>query len=92
MVRWMTLGQFSEIFFMVSLPFFLARFGIKKVLMLGIATAALRYGFFMFGGTESVFLYSLLFGGILLHGASYDFYFVTAYIYHTLSGSVSKRR
>jgi nucleoside transporter len=78
---WMTLGQFSEIFFMLSLPFFLARFGIKKVLMLGFATAALRYGFFMFGGTESVFLYSLLFGGILLHGASYDLYFVTAYIY-----------
>ncbi len=66
---------------MLSLPFFLARFGIKRVLLLGFATAALRYGFFMFGGTESVFLYALLFGGILLHGASYDLYFVTAYIY-----------
>ena len=78
---WMTLGQFSEIFFMISLPFFIKRFGIKKVLLLGLVTALIRYGFFMSGGTENVFQYALLFGGILLHGASYDFYFVTAYIY-----------
>lgn len=78
---WMTLGQFSEIFFMISLPFFIKRFGIKRVLFLGLVTAAIRYGFFMTGGTESFFQYALLFGGILLHGASYDFYFVTAYIY-----------
>lgn len=78
---WMSLGQFSEIFFMVSLPFFIKRFGIKKVLLLGLVTAIIRYGFFMSGGTENMFQYALLFGGILLHGASYDFYFVTAYIY-----------
>lgn len=78
---WMSLGQFSEIFFMVSLPFFIKRFGIKKVLLLGLVTAIIRYGFFMIGGTENTFQYALLFGGILLHGASYDFYFVTAYIY-----------
>jgi nucleoside transporter len=78
---WMTLGQFSEIFFMISLPFFIKRFGMKKVLILGLVTALIRYGFFMIGGTENVFQYALLFGGILLHGASYDFYFVTAYIY-----------
>ena len=78
---WMSLGQVSEIFFMISLPFFLKRYGIKRVLLLGLVTAAIRYGFFMIGGTEHLLVYALLFGGILLHGASYDFYFVTAYIY-----------
>lgn len=78
---WMSLGQVSEIFFMVSLAFFLKRYGIKTVLLLGLVTAAFRYGFFMIGGTENLWVYALLFGGILLHGASYDFYFVTAFIY-----------
>ncbi len=78
---WMTLGQFSEIFFMLALPFFTKRYGIKKVLMLGLFTAAVRYGFFVYGSADQWYLYSLLFTGILLHGVSYDFYFVTAYIY-----------
>ncbi len=78
---WMTLGQFSEIFFMLALPFFIKRFGIKKVLLLGLFTAAIRYGFFVYGNADTWYLYSLLFAGILLHGVSYDFYFVTAYIY-----------
>lgn len=78
---WMSLGQVSEIFFMLALPFFLRRFGIKKVLLLGFIAAAVRYGFFVYGGTGHFFLTSLLFAGILLHGVSYDFYFVTAYMY-----------
>ena len=78
---WMSLGQFSEIFFMLALPFFLRRYGIKKVLLLGLVTAAVRYGFFMVGGTENMLMVTLLFVGILLHGASYDFYFITASIY-----------
>lgn len=78
---WMTLGQFSEIFAMLALPFLLKRYGIRKVLLLGFATAALRYILFMYGGTSGMLVYSLLFIGILLHGVSYDFYFVTGYIY-----------
>lgn len=77
----MTLGQFSEIFFMLALPFFTKRFGIKKVLLLGLVTAAIRYGFFIYGSADEYFTYALLFLGILLHGVSYDFYYVTAYIY-----------
>jgi Na+/melibiose symporter-like transporter len=53
---WMTLGQFSEIFFMLALPFFTKRFGIKKVLLLGLITAAIRYGFFVYGGAEQLHL------------------------------------
>ncbi|WP_272694136.1 nucleoside permease [Providencia sp. PROV036] len=78
---WMTLGQFSEIFFMLALPFFTKRFGIKKVLLLGLITAAIRYAFFIYGDADHLFTYGLLFLGILLHGVSYDFYYVTAYIY-----------
>lgn len=70
---WMTLGQFSEIFFMLALPFFTKRFGIKKVLLLGLVTAAIRYGFFIYGSADEYFTYALLFLGILLHGVSYDF-------------------
>ena len=78
---WMTLGQVSEICALLALPLLLKRFGIKKVLMLGFVTAAIRYLFFIYGGTEDVWGYSMLFLGILLHGVSYDFYFVTGYIY-----------
>ena len=51
---------------MLALPFFTKRFGIKKVLLLGLLTAAIRYGFFVYGGAEQYFTYALLF--LLLHG------------------------
>lgn len=78
---WMSLGQFSEIFFMLSLPFFIKRFGIRKVLLAGLFTAALRYGLFAFANAEIWYMTSMLFAGILLHGISYDLFFVTGFIY-----------
>lgn len=78
---WMTLGQLSEIFGMLLLPFFLRKWGIKKVLLLGLLTNGLRYVFFILGGTDSLLPYALLFSGLFLHGISYDFYYVTGYIY-----------
>lgn len=88
---WMTLGQVSEIFFLLALPFFIKRFGIGKVLLLGLVTAALRYVFFVFGGDQNALTIGLLFMGILLHGVSYDFYFVTAYIYVDKKAPVAMR-
>jgi len=75
----MTLGQGSEIFFMLLMPFFLKRFGFKKVLLIGMAAWAVRYVLFMYGNTSA--LAWMLFGGILLHGICYDFFFVTGQIY-----------
>ena len=80
-VMLISLSQISETLCILLIPFFLKRFGIKKVLLLGLITAAIRYGFFVYGGAEQYFTYALLFLGILLHGVSYDFYYVTAYIY-----------
>jgi nucleoside transporter len=75
----MSYGQMSEVFFMVVMPFFFRRLGVKWMLAFGMLAWVVRYALFAVGASDEVRW--MIIGGILLHGICYDFFFVTGQIY-----------
>jgi nucleoside transporter len=75
----MTIGQMSEIFFMLLIPFFFRKLGVKWMILIGMGAWVLRYLLFSYGASEQVGW--MLLAGIALHGICYDFFFVTGFMY-----------
>ncbi len=76
---WATLGQISEVLFMLLLPFFFKKYGFKKTILFGMFAWVIRYLLFAFGDAGELFF--MLVVGIALHGICYDFFFVSGQIY-----------
>jgi len=75
----MTFGQMSEIFFMLAMPLFFARLGVKWMLFVGMLAWVVRYVLFAIGAPDQIMW--MLLAGVILHGICYDFFFVTGQIY-----------
>ena len=76
---WASLGQVSEVAFMLLLPFFFKKYGLKKTILFGMLAWVVRYILFTYGTNGDLFFMIVL--GIALHGICYDFFFVSGQIY-----------
>ena len=72
----MTIGQWIEIFFMLTLPWFLDQLGMEWVLLIGVGAWAVRFGLFTFGKPLPLVLF-----GIAIHGICFDFFFAAGFIH-----------
>jgi nucleoside transporter len=75
----MTFGQWSEVFFLLTMPWIFIRLGVKRVLLIGMSAWALRYGLFAVGASDAVTW--MIIAGILIHGVCYGFVYVAGQIY-----------
>jgi nucleoside transporter len=75
----MTIGQASEVLFLLALPIFFKKFGFKKTILVGMLAWAIRYVLFAYGNAGELSFMLLI--GIALHGICYDFFFVSGQIY-----------
>jgi len=75
----MTYGQWSEALFILLIPFFFRRLGVKWMIAVGMIAWTLRFVLFGYGDAGPNLW--MLFAGIILHGVCFDFFFVTGQIY-----------
>lgn len=75
----MSLGQVSEIIFLLILPFAYRKLGLKNIFIIGLLAWVIRFLFFGYGTADTTPW--MLYLAILLHGVCYDFFFISGQIY-----------
>jgi len=75
----MSMSQISETLFILSIPFFLRRFGIKKVMIISIFAWVLRFGLFGIGNPgDGLFLLIL---SMIIYGMAFDFFNISGSLF-----------
>jgi NHS family xanthosine MFS transporter len=70
-----SISQVSETIFILTIPFFLKRFGIKNVMLFALFAWVLRYGFFAYG--DSSFGLPLIVLSCIVYGMAFDFFLIS---------------
>ncbi|WP_447889246.1 nucleoside permease [Serratia fonticola] len=76
----LSLSQISEVFFILTIPFFLRRYGIKQVMLISMAAWTLRFLFLAYG-TPSGFGFLLLLLSMIVYGCAFDFFNISGAIF-----------
>lgn len=84
----MSISQISETLFILAIPYFLKRFGIKQVMLISMLAWVLRFGLFAFGDPEGGLWMIIL--SCIVYGMAFDFFNISGslFVETTTSGSI----
>ncbi len=75
----MSISQISETLFILTIPFFLRRFGIKRVMLFSMFAWVLRFGLFAFGNpAEGLWM---IVASCIIYGMAFDFFNISGSLY-----------
>ncbi|MBJ8833491.1 nucleoside permease [Citrobacter freundii] len=76
----LSVSQMAEVGFILTIPYFLKRFGIKTVMLMSMLAWTLRFGFFAFGD-PSPFGFVLLLMSMIVYGCAFDFFNISGSVF-----------
>ena len=76
----LSIGQISEVFFILAIPLFLRKFGIKTVMLLSMVAWTLRFVLLAYGDPAG-FGFILLLLSMIVYGAAFDFFNISGSIF-----------
>lgn len=85
----MSISQISETLFILAIPFFLKRFGIKQVMLISMLAWVLRFGLFAYGNpTDGLWMIIL---SCIVYGMAFDFFNISGSLFVETTTSPSMR-
>jgi NHS family xanthosine MFS transporter len=76
----LSLSQISEALFILVIPFFLRKFGIKTVILMSLGAWVLRFGFFGIGNPVGLGMLWLTLS-MIIYGMAFDFFNISASLF-----------
>lgn len=75
----MSISQISETLFILAIPFFLKRFGIKQVMLISMFAWVLRFGFFAYGDPSGGLWMIIM--SCIVYGMAFDFFNISGSLF-----------
>ncbi|WP_244346811.1 MFS transporter, partial [Klebsiella pneumoniae] len=76
----LSVSQMAEVVFILAIPYFLKRYGIKTVMLISMIAWTLRFGLFAFGEPVSIGFFFLVLS-MIVYGCAFDFFNVSGSIF-----------